>query len=126
MIFPLAARNMAGIEQAICDVAIARAIEARIERAQSEYQTVNTRFGQCARIGTGIAAGYGSPQSDRGRGTDFEELVERQKYGRRVCAVLVRVDAKYSVVRAFVCVARLKGDRREPKFRFGKIWRKAC
>ena len=88
MTLPAALGHAVGAEQGGGDLAVGRAVELSVERAQGQDKLISTRLRERSGIWAGVAAGHAAPKADRRPRADFEELVEGEKRGGRFGASL--------------------------------------
>ena len=82
------------VEQDSGDLGISRAFKPAIERAQRKDEPVAPLGCEDADVGTWCSAGEPSPQTERGCGTNVEDLVERDEDGNGVSDLIFAVKAQ--------------------------------
>ena len=80
-------------KQRSSDFTVGRAVEAAIEGAQGEDESVSPRLGKRRRVGARTAAVERAPKAQRSGHSDFKEPIERQKNRSRICAAAVQMHA---------------------------------
>jgi hypothetical protein len=132
MTFPAAPGHGAGAEERGGNLAVARALEPPVERAQGEDEPVSASLRQRGGIGTGVAAGQAAPEPDRSGRADVEQLVERQENSRRFGTGFVDMYAKHGAVtfdEASGALGRqhsVEGQWRKPKSWISEVSRELC